>query len=946
MNIAKKLLAGVLVFMMSVSPVAFAEEASEDVAPVQEVTENSNYTAAAEKLQALGVLKNTSLQQTTVVGRGQFVSLLCEAMGYTTLGHDNKQIFNDVPPASVYSDAIRAAYDMGIINGTGDGYFYPDRAVTLNEAVKMSVVALGYDVYAREAGYPIGYFNQAQKLNLLDRVDCAPNDFVTAGDVYQLLVNIVDTDLLQLVEVGDKTKYQRIEGETVLSEHFQIYKVEGQITANSVSAVSALGSKAGRDKIMIDGTLYNVGETNAEIYLGYNVEIYYYKSKDDTVGTIRYIRPRMERMECVEVDARDIEPGETTLKTLAFYDENENLKRKTVSPTADLIYNGVARSLNSKFLLTPENGKVLLLDSDNSGDYDVVLVTSYIMYVVSAVNADRFTISDMYGQNQIMLDPQDSSVTYRIERDGKLVKDITGLSQWDVLSVAASSEYVDDEGIRRIDSAKSIHYDVVATTYNEIGVISTYDEDTLTVNGTVYNVSEYYKYLIKTNKIYEPNLGAIYTFHFNSDHEIVTIDDEGLETAGGYGYLLGVDAKSTIDSTVRLKILESTGKITEFVCNDKVTLDGRRGVKAFDGSKSDVFTALTDNSGKAVKQIIGYSTNNDGKIKVVDTKELDAGGNNSSSLGYYGELKNTLGYKSSDKTLGDRFVFDSTAVLFCVPAKETVEIDDGNGGKTTVEVTEGGAWDNDKNFSVGSVSSVLSNDDKPYLDVYNVGRSNAIELAVIYGKTSASMTANTYISVIEKITTAVNANGENVIRVYGMKDGVAFTNDLSPDGFTIKMYDGTNPYPDASVILNNSYNGTPVLETGDVIRFGTDSEGYIKEVEFVVDASNPEAYQNLNNHGVASRTVYGMLYDCYNGFAELVFDPNEAEKDTDRESYVYALKSVPIMLYDGNKETVRTASVADLTSYRDCRDTTTATKMAINARYGEVRSIVIYTNMD
>ena len=109
MKIAKKLLAGVLVFMMSVSPVAFAEEASEDVAPVQEVTENSNYTAAAEKLQALGVLKNTSLQQTTVVGRGQFVSLLCEAMGYTTLGHDNKQIFNDVPPASVYSDAIRAA---------------------------------------------------------------------------------------------------------------------------------------------------------------------------------------------------------------------------------------------------------------------------------------------------------------------------------------------------------------------------------------------------------------------------------------------------------------------------------------------------------------------------------------------------------------------------------------------------------------------------------------------------------------------------------------------------------------------------------------------------------------------------------------------------------------------------------------------------------------------
>lgn len=948
MKIAKKLLAGALIFVLSVTPVAFAEEETTDGtdAVQQEVSENSNYTEAAEKLQALGVLKETSLQQNTAIGRGQFVSLLCEAMGYTTLGYENKQVFNDVPPASAYADAIRAAYDMGIINGSGDGNFYPDRAVTLNEAAKMAVVALGYEVYARDEGYPVGYYNQANKLGLLDKVDCSPNDFVTAGDVYQLLENVVDTDLLQLVEVGDRTKYQIIEGETVLSEHFQIYKVEGQITANSVSAVSAIGSAAGREKVMIGGELYYVGETNAETYLGYNVEAYYYKSKDDTLGTIRYIRPRMERMDSVEVDARDIEPAHTSLDELAYYDENDNLKRRSISNTADLIYNGVASSLNSKFLLTPDNGKVVLLDSDNSGDYDVVIVTSYIMYVVSAVNTDKYTIADLYGQNQITLDPQNSRVTYRIERDGKQVEDITSLSQWDVLSVAASSEYLDENGVRRVDNTKSIRYDIVGSTYNEIGVVSTYDEDTLTINGTVFHVSEYYKYLLESGEIDTPVLGSIYTFHFNADHEIVTYDDEGLESAGGFGYLLGVDVKDTLDSTVRLKILESTGKITEFECNDEVTLDGVRNVDAFDGSNTDLYTTLTDGSGKTVKQVIGYSTNNEGKIKIVDTKAIDSGGNSSSSLGYYGELKNTLGYKSSDKTLGDRFVFDSSAVLFCVPAKETVQIDDGNGGTTTIEVTEGGAWDNDKNFSVGNVSSVLSNDDKPYLDVYNVGRSNTIELAVIYGTSSATMTANTYISVIEKVTEAVNEDGEVVIRVYGMKDGAAFTTDLASEGFEITMYDGSNPFPDVDVIKDNTYNGKPVLESGDVIRFGTDSEGKIKEVEFIVDASNPDAFQHLNNHGIASRTVYGMLYDYYNGYVELIFDPNEADKDeSERESYVYALKSVPIMLYDGDKEKVRLASATDLISYRNCKDISSTTRIAINARYGEVRSVVIYTNM-
>ena len=47
---------------------------------------------------------------------------------------------------SPYAGAINLLYKQGIVSGTGDGTFAPDRNVRYTEACKMLVTALGYNV--------------------------------------------------------------------------------------------------------------------------------------------------------------------------------------------------------------------------------------------------------------------------------------------------------------------------------------------------------------------------------------------------------------------------------------------------------------------------------------------------------------------------------------------------------------------------------------------------------------------------------------------------------------------------------------------------------------------------------------------------------------------------------------------------------------------------------
>ena len=76
-------------------------------------------------------------------------------------------VFSDVPSDHWAYPYVGTALEWGIVSGTGDGMFEPDREITHSEFMKMLVTLLGYAPKADGmGGYPGGYLRVAQELNL------------------------------------------------------------------------------------------------------------------------------------------------------------------------------------------------------------------------------------------------------------------------------------------------------------------------------------------------------------------------------------------------------------------------------------------------------------------------------------------------------------------------------------------------------------------------------------------------------------------------------------------------------------------------------------------------------------------------------------------------------------------------------------------------------------
>ncbi len=101
-------------------------------------TDLGNYGWAAPSIEFLynrGVVKGYSDTQygpgrnTT---RASFVLMICRLFNFETRGGSG---FRDVSADSIYASAIMTAKELGIINGSSDGYFYPDKSISRQDTI-------------------------------------------------------------------------------------------------------------------------------------------------------------------------------------------------------------------------------------------------------------------------------------------------------------------------------------------------------------------------------------------------------------------------------------------------------------------------------------------------------------------------------------------------------------------------------------------------------------------------------------------------------------------------------------------------------------------------------------------------------------------------------------------------------------------------------------------
>lgn len=297
----KKILALVLATMMVLGGMVTVS-AAEETAAAEEVV--YDYTAAAEDLAALGILKGDGIDFALENGvtRWQMALFIARIMtGETNDQYWNKVSDNTTPYSDVvnYFGAISFADENGIIKGkgwipgVGDNCFDPNGAITYQDAITMAVRALG----SKQLAYPNGFLAVGEELGLMEGLEPLAQDAaLTRGQMIQILKNMLyvkangaasfaeqNFGLEETIYVVVATELQFLVGAD------RVYKVDYLDASNKYVALAPLNADGtyDLDKIIhLTETELGLAKGESETKLGYSYTVRSYTEFADAYEVV------------------------------------------------------------------------------------------------------------------------------------------------------------------------------------------------------------------------------------------------------------------------------------------------------------------------------------------------------------------------------------------------------------------------------------------------------------------------------------------------------------------------------------------------------------------------------------------------------------------------------------------------------------------------------------
>ncbi|MFI3313097.1 MAG: S-layer homology domain-containing protein [Eubacteriales bacterium] len=173
---------------------------------------------AVNSLQSMNVVNgyaDNTFKPDNTVTRAEFSKMVVMASSsrdsLSTTGTTSP--FSDVAASNWARSYITLAYNLGYVNGNGDGSFSPDANITLGEASTVALRMLGYTSADIGYSWPEDYTDAARELGLLDDVS-ATGDYqsMTRGDIAQMLYNMV------AMETSDGDEYTEVWASSVKTD--------------------------------------------------------------------------------------------------------------------------------------------------------------------------------------------------------------------------------------------------------------------------------------------------------------------------------------------------------------------------------------------------------------------------------------------------------------------------------------------------------------------------------------------------------------------------------------------------------------------------------------------------------------------------------------------------------------------------------------------------------
>jgi S-layer family protein len=611
----KKVLSLVLVLAMVLSSMSFAFAGTfEDVA-------DTDYSKAVDTLTALGVVtgyEDGTYRPDKTITRAEMAKLMVVTLGYGDLVAGSKSNFTDTQGhwADPY---VALAAGKGMVVGTGNGKFDPDRTVTYDEVYTMLVRGLGYTDTCNELKgmtWPTNFKVKAAELGITKDVEMTTTG-ADRGGVAQAIFNALEATLVTVDTDGNVTNIldRSKNGVELLS---RIADLDEDYVVSEELLDSNNKNYAGN---MVDLAPYMF--QSLKVYLNDDDEVVFVKGSNSLVYE-------------GEIDDVETVSGDTTISV-----ENANGKIKKV--TLDSIVDTAAIGFE-----VFENGKI----KDNSIDYKDLLDTETIK-IVAMDDKDLLTAADDDGK--IDEDEIQGIVTtlrtrvVRVEKayvEGKdsidgidLPLDSDDEVDFANLNVSGDAEELGDikvDDIVVVYAAEDNDVVNLVVTRNEVEgkVTKVTDKNTVSVDGTSYDLSS--KNLVGDWALELGDEGVFYLDQFGDiadyDGESVGPTDYAVVIGAGDGDVT-TRFGTSVDVYPELKLATQDGE--EIVYELEVDLDSTTGevessveITSTTGTEYDLFAGpITAGVGvldvdtlfaSGTNFLIKYSLNADGRIDEIE----------------------------------------------------------------------------------------------------------------------------------------------------------------------------------------------------------------------------------------------------------------------------------------------------------------------------------------
>lgn len=834
----KRILTAFLVIVYTFS--CFAAAVNADTAEGTEVKESdARFDYVIDVYEELGIFqRNLSLFDGETVTRADAAKLLYGMINAVSVPTDGRHYIDVKQSHSAYAE-IEAVSTLKLMAGDENGSFNPDRAITVNEAVKTMVCALGYKELADfNGGYPAGYMMMASKKKLLKGMnELSGNAEITGRDLAVLMYNTLRSEVMEGYSFayadGESVQYKTEREEELLEIRHDIIVEKGIIEGTETANIYG-DEECAEGEVLFGGELYKY--TAADIKLGYKADAYI-KDVDgdgdpDTVICFAYEEGYNR--------ATVIDAEELNGYSAPEYSYGVN-KKIRISDSTQVLYNGKHMSKYDESLMVPEYGYIELISNDGGSTYNVLFIHDQITVVVAKRSLASKAVIDRYDSKKtVVLDETDDTVDILIT-DGDKKITVEEITEDNVLTVEKSQ---DGTCIRVFRSKNSVTGTVKSITNNK----------TVKIDDASYSV---FSGVIAAANI---TAGKEYTFLLDINGRIAGTSD--VKDKWLYAIVLNSKPTTGLDNKLNIKVF-TTGELEETLsCAEKVVLDGRK-ISSTQTSEISDENVISARIKAQDVSLIRYKLNADGEINYIDTLYKDTGDNVSDTL-FRMTDRQSRAYNASYYTFGGKINVGSGTTIYQINPVLT--------GETT------------EDYRVVAANSITGN--KAYEVESFADDADAITPSIIMmyyagGATGIGYTAK--YMVVESVGTSMAADGTEYACITGIWNGwsqtvlVKDTLDISGlnEGDIIRFGQNNDNYVKA---LEKVYDA----ETGEL--------GY---------GSNPYG-DTTNNGGADFFAALANVWRCKDGHMVTTYDDGYKSEVWPEEAYIWKLGNAPVYIYEKN----------------------------------------------